>query len=106
MNISLCLLRQNRSMKGDFCEAVDLCISTFVKTLCSFLNATKRGLKKHSTFLLVMITDTAPIFCCQNPLDAKDPSSYTFTVKKQCLIKIKSNAFAVALGFVFGGLIL
>jgi len=84
-------------------------ITNTILFISFFLNATKRGLKKHSTLLLVMITDAAPIFCCQNPIDTKDPSSYTFTVKKQCLIKyqkIKSNAFAVALGFVFGGLIL
>jgi hypothetical protein len=47
-----------------------------------------RVLKKHSMFLLAMITDTARVFCGQAPLDTQDSSSYTSAVKKRCLINL------------------
>ena len=33
-----------------------------------------------------------PIFCRQNPLDTQNPSSYTPTAKKECLINNNINS--------------
>ena len=57
-------------------------------------------LKKHSTSLLVVITDTAPIFCAKNKLTHKDVL-HILPQRKGNALSIQFNRRVVTVGYSY-----